>query len=168
MSRGGRCHQRRERCPKTVPILRASAWRSSEGTNPSTRTSPLVGRRIPVRTLIVVDLPAPFAPTNATRSPGAIENVTSSIAWTSRVFATKRPRTAPWSPGARSRTRKTFDRCSTWMAGTGADMAARSYRHRPNPDGARVRLEPIPVGALLRPTMLSLRPACSAESRSTG
>ena len=46
---------------------------------------PAVGWRMPASILIVVDLPAPFGPTNATRSPGSIRNDTPSTATTSRV-----------------------------------------------------------------------------------
>ncbi|HUF40214.1 MAG TPA: hypothetical protein VMN57_16950, partial [Anaerolineales bacterium] len=54
-----RSHQSCERCPKTTPLLRALATRSRCGSRPSTRTVPLVGSRMPVSILIVVDFPAP-------------------------------------------------------------------------------------------------------------
>ena len=48
--------------------------------SPSTRTSPASGCRMPASIFSVVDLPAPLGPMNATRSPGAIENDSSSTA----------------------------------------------------------------------------------------
>jgi len=58
----GRSHQSWLRCPKTTPILRAFRSRLSHGTRPATVALPLVGTRMPVSILIVVDFPAPFGP----------------------------------------------------------------------------------------------------------
>ena len=61
-SRSGRSHQSCERWPKTTPTRRATPMRSRIGSIPQVRTRPDVGLRMPVSILIVVDLPAPFAP----------------------------------------------------------------------------------------------------------
>ena len=68
---------------------------------------------MPERILIVVDLPAPFGPTNATRSPGATVKLSPSTAVTVREAGAKSPRTAARMPGARSRTRNDLCSCST-------------------------------------------------------
>ena len=60
--RGASSSHSSDRWPNSVPIRWASRWRSSHGTRPSTRASPLVGWRIPVRILIDVDFPAPLGP----------------------------------------------------------------------------------------------------------
>ena len=49
---------------------------------PLMETSPAVGVRIPYRMFIRVDLPAPFSPTRAKISPGRMERLTSSLAFT--------------------------------------------------------------------------------------
>ena len=61
-SASGRSHHSWLRWPNTTPIRRASSRRCRTGSSPQTRTRPEVGTRIPVSILMVVDLPAPFAP----------------------------------------------------------------------------------------------------------
>ena len=68
-SASGRSHHSCERCPKTTPIRRDSSARCSTGRSPHVVTRPAVGVRMPVSILIVVDLPAPFAPMYPTASP---------------------------------------------------------------------------------------------------
>jgi hypothetical protein len=58
------------------------AMRSRRGTSPSTTTRPEVGSSTPVRTLRVVDFPAPFGPTKPTNSPGSMRKLTPSTART--------------------------------------------------------------------------------------
>src|SRR6266540_3497039 len=54
-----------------TPTRGLSAAPSRSGSRPSTRTSPASGRRNPSQISIVVVLPAPFGPSNATISPRA-------------------------------------------------------------------------------------------------
>jgi hypothetical protein len=61
-SASGRSHHSCDRWPKTTPIRRASSRRCLTGSSPQVRTRPALGVRMPVIILIVVDLPAPFAP----------------------------------------------------------------------------------------------------------
>src|SRR5436305_1075537 len=68
---------------------------------------------MPVSILIVVDLPAPFGPRNATSSPGSTTNDTPSTAATSRVSG----RSSPRSPRPPTRAWKTFLSPSTTIAG---------------------------------------------------
>ena len=58
----GRSHHNWLRWPNTTPILRALRSRSCHGTDPATSTTPLVGTRMPVSILMVVDFPAPLGP----------------------------------------------------------------------------------------------------------
>ena len=51
------------------PDAESQRLRSRQGVQPSTFASPDDGCRMPVSILIVVDLPAPFGPRNATISP---------------------------------------------------------------------------------------------------
>ena len=55
-------HQSWVRCPKTTPIVFTYCVRWRNGTKPLMKNSPLVGTRMPVSILIVVDFPAPFGP----------------------------------------------------------------------------------------------------------
>ena len=73
----GRSHQNWVRWPNTTPMRCATCLRSRYGTRPSTSTRPPLGTRMPVSILIVVDLPAPFGPTQPTISPRSIVNETS-------------------------------------------------------------------------------------------
>src|SRR6516164_7878646 len=63
-----------------MPISLASRRRSSHGTKPATRAQPPDGYSSPVSNLSVVDLPAPFGPMNATRSPASIVKLTPATA----------------------------------------------------------------------------------------
>ena len=71
----GWSHHSSVRWPKHTPMRRISAMRSFAGSSPSTRTVPSLGSRMPESSLIVVDLPAPFAPAYATNSPGITRSV---------------------------------------------------------------------------------------------
>src|SRR6266545_2860166 len=51
----------------------APAWIASAGVMPNSETRPVSGGSRPSSMSIVVDLPAPFGPSRATVSPGAIE-----------------------------------------------------------------------------------------------
>lgn len=51
---------------------RAACTPYLDAASPHTRTRPAVGTRIPVSTLMVVDLPALLGPSSPTASPGAI------------------------------------------------------------------------------------------------
>jgi len=73
---------------------------------------------MPASIFSVVDLPAPFGPTNATRSPAAIANETRSTATSSRLRGATSPRSAPARPRVRSLTRNTFERDSSSMTDT--------------------------------------------------
>ena len=58
----GTSHHSWERWPNTTPMLRAWRIRSRHGVRPSITHSPASGVSMPLITLIVDDLPAPFGP----------------------------------------------------------------------------------------------------------
>ena len=72
---------------------------------PADHDSAAVGRRIPERILMVVDLPAPFGPMKPSSSPASSQNETSTSASTIRCRRRISPFTAPRMPGSRSATR---------------------------------------------------------------
>src|SRR5262245_67807 len=88
---------------------------------------------MPARIFSVGDLPAPFGPMNATRSPGSIENESRSTASTVWVSGRTRSRTRAAMPPRRGRrTRNDFD---SWLSSTAATgvvggMATRSVAPR--------------------------------------
>ena len=53
---------------------------ASKGGNPETKTPPVVGLSTPNKTSVIVVLPAPDGPTNATNAPGGIVREISAIA----------------------------------------------------------------------------------------
>src|SRR5258705_13214856 len=61
-----------------VATPRWRAWRASPAiSTPLTTMEPESGFTMPARRFLIVDLPAPFSPTSATTSPGAIVKLTS-------------------------------------------------------------------------------------------
>src|SRR5207237_7104484 len=106
----------------TTPI----PWRPTSGAGlpavgaPSSSIAPDVGRKRPAMHLSSVDLPAPFAPTSATISPGATESVT------------PRSTGTPPYPAYRSRTRipsgAKVRLDDAWIA---RDRRRRSFRDHP-------------------------------------
>src|SRR6266540_2973973 len=141
--RGGSSNQSCARWPKRAPIRRASARRCVHGVRPRTRADPLVGCRMPVSILIDVDLPAPFGPMYASRSPGSTANVRS------RTASTGRDRGPP--------PLKTFPRPSTSTAGTCTSLVHfRALRRR--------RRLPVRVHAARQPYQACCRPVPAAST----
>jgi len=102
---------------RALPEDRADAIAQAPGRarlEAATRTWPKSGAGCP-RAPSACRLAAPFGPTNATRSPAAIANDTSS---THDLAAARRdePAQAPATPRVRSRTRNTFLSCSSSIA----------------------------------------------------
>ncbi len=58
----GTSHHSWLRWPKTTPSRATWRFRSVQGVRPSTVQAPLSGRRMPLRILMVVLLPAPLGP----------------------------------------------------------------------------------------------------------
>src|SRR5947209_6053967 len=74
-------------------------WRAPTGSSamstPSTTTLPVVGRRYPVMTRMVVVFPAPLGPRSPSTSPCSTSKLTSAMAW---VLPKRRPTPTTWTP----------------------------------------------------------------------
>ena len=78
------------------------------GSMPSTEIVPDVGVRMPVIILIVVDLPAPFGPMKASRSPARTVKSMPHTAFTSRYSGFVSARMDAFRPGCFTRERYVF------------------------------------------------------------
>src|SRR5439155_15382285 len=109
---------------------------------PSTSTCPALGTRMPVSILIVVDLPAPFGPTQPTISPRPIANDTSRTARTSRYLRYTSEPIAPNRPERCSATRNVFSSRSTWINTCGSHSCAEGGAPTSSGSFASLRMTP--------------------------
>src|SRR5208282_4855912 len=108
-------HQSCVRWPKTTPIVFTYWVRCLHGTNPFTQISPLVGTRMPVNILMLVDFPAPLGPMYPTVSPRSIEKLTWSTAARVRYSRTKRFWIEPHTPSRRLKVRNSLHSWLTYI-----------------------------------------------------
>src|SRR5262249_40179494 len=76
----------------------------------------------PASIFSVVVLPAPLGPRNATISPGSMQKLTSSTAWTSLYWRRNSPRREPRRPGLFWKTRYVLVSAGTSMIGIGVAL----------------------------------------------
>src|SRR5262245_27377278 len=103
--------------PRISAIRRKRAYSRRAGRWPSTHAVPLVGWRIPLNSLSVVVLPAPFGPIKPTTSPASIENERSRTASIDRYSRRTNERSAARKPAARTGARYVIERRSTAIVG---------------------------------------------------
>src|SRR5512132_2916144 len=131
VSDGGRSQRSCCFCPITSVICWRKARSGRRGPKPATETRPSVGWSRAESTFRVVVLPAPFGPRKPTRSPAAMEKLTSSTALTFSYGRWKSERRAARSPGGRRCTRYHLRRRSTSIMRRQLTVSARRAPSHP-------------------------------------